>query len=135
MHQTRKFRLKRPFLALLIVMVIGLLAYTDSEAGKGGHAAHWGYEGEGGPEHWGEMKKEYAACSKGTSQSPIDISEPTGGKLSKINFDYKPTKLNILNNSPKPGIFFTSSGSTTSKVTSREPMPVPPVMMTISKNS
>lgn len=95
MHKARKFNLKRPFLALLIVMVIGLLAYTDSEAGKGGH---WGYEGEHGPEHWGEMKHEYGACSKGTSQSPIDITGATGGKLSKISFDYKPTKLNILNN-------------------------------------
>ena len=97
MQQTKKSGMFRPLLAILVVMLIGLFGYTSSEAAKGGHA-HWGYEGEGGPEHWGELNKDYAACSEGKSQSPVDITKATKGKLSKIEFDYKPTKLNILNN-------------------------------------
>jgi carbonic anhydrase len=97
MQQMNKLALRRPLLAFLVVILVGLFGYTNSEA-KGGHGAHWGYEGDGGPEHWGELNKDYAACSKGESQSPIDITGAAKGKLSKIKFNYKPTKLNILNN-------------------------------------
>ncbi len=92
-------QMKRSYLlqALLVVALVAVFGYTNSEAGKGKHA-RWGYEGEGGPEYWGELKKDYAACSEGKSQSPIDITKATKGKLSKIIFNYKPTKLNILNN-------------------------------------
>lgn len=33
----------------------------------------WSYEGETGPEHWGDLSEEWAACSEGEAQSPIDI--------------------------------------------------------------
>ena len=42
------------------------------------HAAHWSYEGEGGPASWGAMKPEFAKCASGTRQSPIDIRGASG---------------------------------------------------------
>ena len=58
-------------------------------------AAHWDYEGEMGPEHWG---KEFPTCGKGKSQSPLNIKGP----FEKVRFnvvpDYKPGPLKILNN-------------------------------------
>lgn len=33
----------------------------------------WHYEGEEGPEHWGDLSPAFAACRDGRSQSPIDI--------------------------------------------------------------
>lgn len=34
----------------------------------------WGYSGETGPEYWGTLDEDFAACSEGTAQSPIDLS-------------------------------------------------------------
>ncbi len=61
-------------------------------------AAHWTYEGEEGPEHWGEIDPAYAVCGTGTSQSPIDISTPNEQDLANISFHYQPSEVNILNN-------------------------------------
>ena len=69
----------------------------DSKGGKADekHAAHWDYEGEMGPEHWG---KEFPTCGKGKSQSPLNIKGP----FEKVRFsvvpDYKPGPLKIINN-------------------------------------
>lgn len=61
-------------------------------------APHWTYEGEEGPEHWGELDPSYAACGAGTSQSPIDVSTPAEQDLANIAFHYQPSEVNILNN-------------------------------------
>ena len=69
----------------------------DSKGGKPDekHAAHWGYEGEMGPENWG---KEFPTCGKGKSQAPLNIKGP----FEKVRFsvvpDYKPGPLKIINN-------------------------------------
>ena len=69
----------------------------DSKGGKPDekHAAHWGYEGEMGPEHWG---KEFPTCGKGKSQAPLNIKGP----FEKVRFnvvpDYKLGPLKIINN-------------------------------------
>ncbi|MBZ0220715.1 MAG: carbonic anhydrase family protein [Candidatus Methylomirabilis sp.] len=62
------------------------------------HGPHWSYEGEHGPEHWGHMSKEFQACSEGKTQSPIDLSNAAPEALSKIEFKYGSSKLNIVNN-------------------------------------
>ncbi len=36
---------------------------------------HWGYSGENGPDNWGDLSPEFATCSTGEEQSPIDINE------------------------------------------------------------
>ena len=60
--------------------------------------AHWEYEGKEGPEHWGELSKDYAACSLGQKQSPINITGATREKLPAIDFNYQPSPLKIINN-------------------------------------
>jgi carbonic anhydrase len=35
---------------------------------------HWGYEGAGSPDHWGELSEEFGTCQSGTAQSPINIA-------------------------------------------------------------
>jgi carbonic anhydrase len=59
---------------------------------------HWGYDGEQGPKHWGELSPEFAPCGKGRQQSPVDIPAGTGTNLPDIKFRYQPTALNIVNN-------------------------------------
>jgi carbonic anhydrase len=74
---------------------------SDSTPTAGGTptAAHWTYEGEEGPAYWGELDPAYAACSKGTAQSPIDITNPTHGDVPDITFaEQALSPIRIINN-------------------------------------
>ena len=77
----------------------GLARADDATPGAAEPDAHWTYEGEEGPEHWGELDPDYASCSGGTQQSPIDVSEATGADIANIEFSYQPVSpLHIINN-------------------------------------
>ncbi len=65
-------------------------------AGQGG--AHWSYQGPGGPEHWGGIDKEFAACSAGSQQSPVDLRDSVPAGLEEIQTFWRPVPLDILNN-------------------------------------
>ena len=64
---------------------------------EAGHA-HWDYAGGAGPEAWGQMKPEFAKCSTGTRQSPIDIRDGIKVNLEPVRFDYKPSAFRVLDN-------------------------------------
>jgi carbonic anhydrase len=51
-------------------------------------APHWAYEGDTGPNKWGSLSADYAACVDGTKQSPIDIKDPVKVGLTDIGFSY-----------------------------------------------
>src|SRR5690242_4723545 len=59
---------------------------------------HWGYSGEAGPEHWGALSPDFAKCSEGQEQSPIDIPAGAPVNTTGLTFNYQPSNLNILNN-------------------------------------
>ncbi|MFC8799099.1 carbonic anhydrase [Promicromonospora sp. NPDC057138] len=42
---------------------------------------HWSYEGEEGPDEWGELAADFAACEDGDAQSPIDLPDHAGQKV------------------------------------------------------
>jgi len=58
----------------------------------------WDYGTSRGPSHWGELKPEFAPCKNGHHQSPIDIRNPQKADLLPIQFDYKPSRLDIIDN-------------------------------------
>jgi carbonic anhydrase len=62
------------------------------------HAAHWDYQGSGGPESWGRLKPEFAKCSTGSRQSPIDIRDGIKLQLDPVQFDYKPSAFRVIDN-------------------------------------
>ncbi len=62
------------------------------------HPAHWDYAGGGGPETWGQMKPEFAKCSNGTRQSPIDIRDGIKVNLDAVQFDYKASGFRVIDN-------------------------------------
>ena len=59
------------------------------------HAVHWGYEGDNGPEHWGDA---FPVCGKGKKQSPLNIVGPFEKSKDTLSVDYKEGPLKILNN-------------------------------------
>ncbi|MFN8374656.1 MAG: carbonic anhydrase [Anaerolineae bacterium] len=91
-----------PLLVILSLVCVNLLlsfSITQSqEATPTPAPPHWTYEGEEGPEHWGDLSADFALCSTGRAQSPIDISEPQAVNLADIAFNYQSSALSIFNN-------------------------------------
>lgn len=64
-----------------------------------GSEAHWSYSGDEGPEFWGLLSEDYALCSKGKTQSPVNFPEqiqPT--PLSHLEFKYTSSLGTLSNN-------------------------------------
>ncbi|MCM3032111.1 carbonic anhydrase [Niallia sp. MER 6] len=67
-----------PLLAVVSVFGMGACS-TETGAGLKAEkereidAAHWSYEGDTSPVHWGELGQANLACVDGTEQSPINI--------------------------------------------------------------
>lgn len=71
---------------------------TIAQAGStGAETAEWGYEGAGGPENWGRLNADYAACETGSNQSPINLAGATRTDLPDPEFSYQPTPASIEN--------------------------------------
>ncbi len=92
-----KRALKRLLPAVTFAAVSSLGAFTHASANEAAHS-HWSYEGESGPAHWGEVSPDFEACSRGKSQSPIDIANPVKDGKEAVTFDYKQSGLNVVNN-------------------------------------
>ena len=51
---------------------------------------HWDYEGDDGPEHWGDIAQEFDMCRRGRNQSPIDLVAFVDAPLPELKFEYQP---------------------------------------------
>jgi carbonic anhydrase len=101
--------------ATALAVALALVTFGVALAQEG---VHWSYEGESGPEHWGDLSPEYAACSQGVEQSPIDIPASAPVNPARIAFSYQPSAVNIFNNGHTvqvaydPGSSITLDGTT-----------------------
>ncbi len=86
---------RRTFLKGLMVLGACPLCVAAAKAAGGGH---WGYSGEGGPDHWGSLSGDNLACSAGTQQSPVDISGAIDAELPSLKVDWKAGPARIVNN-------------------------------------
>ena len=68
---------------------------SHSKGHKKGHAVHWDYAGDMGPENWGD---EFPTCGKGTKQAPLNITGPFDKSKDVLVVNYKEGPLKILNN-------------------------------------
>ena len=74
--------------ALLALSMISVSAY----------ASHWSYEGEGSPEHWGELDDAYKTCQSGKNQSPINIDSTVKAHISPLKTRYIDGPVTLTNN-------------------------------------
>ena len=58
----------------------------------------WGYSEEKGPDNWGSLDPGFGACSGGKNQSPIDVSRTIHAMLPPIEFRYRTSASEIINN-------------------------------------
>jgi len=68
------------------------------EHNKHAHAVHWGYEGEGAPEHWAQIDTKNFMCKEGRNQSPINLTGFIKSNLPAIKFNYHLISTEILDN-------------------------------------
>ena len=61
-------------------------------------ASHWSYEGEGSPEHWGELDEAYKTCQNGMNQSPINIESTANAHFSPLKTHYIDGPMTLTNN-------------------------------------
>lgn len=65
-----------------------------------GGDVHWTYEGENGPQAWGNLKPEFSLCATGKRQSPINIDESMTlqGPAEPLRFNYSASSGTVVNN-------------------------------------
>lgn len=61
-------------------------------------AAHWSYEGDHGPSHWGDLDAAGKICAGGRQQSPIAIHNPIPAQLPQLRFAWSLDAAEIVNN-------------------------------------
>jgi carbonic anhydrase len=91
------FHMKLPkYLVLLASLCVTLSCAADQHA----NTAHWSYQGDTGPAHWGELSPDNATCRDGHSQSPIDLrlERAQHGHGRDFQFHYGPAVFSLANN-------------------------------------
>lgn len=74
-------------------------------------APHWSYEGEGSPEHWGNLSPEFKVCDLGLQQSPIDLTGSMRAELSPIPVSWTKGEYSIVNDGHTIQVNCKSSGA------------------------
>ncbi|MCF8476800.1 MAG: carbonic anhydrase [Pseudolabrys sp.] len=67
-------------------------------SGFAAEGAHWGYQGEQGPAHWGNVDAASKVCSVGSQQSPIDIESSIKSQLPPLQIAWRKKADMIVNN-------------------------------------
>ncbi|SDH88020.1 carbonic anhydrase [Alteribacillus bidgolensis] len=97
-----------PFLTASLIFPIGGCqegskeTNTPNEEEGQDRSGEWSYKGDTGPEHWGDLDPDYAACVDGSEQSPINIefSQVTEDdqNIESMKIDYNPASFTLVNN-------------------------------------
>ena len=106
-------------LGVAVVFVLVCNATLDAAWAADPHAGlkgYWSYEGKTGPKYWGKLDKKYKWCSKGKTQSPIniDLDEAVRSKLDKLQTKYFTAQaINIINNGHTIKVDYEGNGTLT----------------------
>ncbi len=71
-----------------------------ADPGVSNDGVHWSYQGENGPQAWGQLKPEFNLCATGQRQSPINIDESLTlqGPAEPLQFNYQSSNASVVNN-------------------------------------
>lgn len=71
--------------SILLIVALSLVPFKIPASSD---EVHWGYGGEDGPAHWGELTKAFSMCNEGKNQSPINLVASLDANLPVLDFDY-----------------------------------------------
>lgn len=77
--------------AINVLLCFGVLAQDNAPV-----FPTWSYSEERGPARWSEISDAFALCATGEMQSPVDIDNTTPSALGDVQFNYKPSKLTVV---------------------------------------
>lgn len=102
--------------SLNLLLTSAAAAAIFAGCGAAHHGAHWSYEGDEGPSHWGELSPKYEMCQNGQEQSPINLTVTKHHTDRVLELDYKTSPLDEVNNGHTikfdyaPGSYLTVDG-------------------------
>ena len=80
------------------IALLSMLVFCNSALFAAGKAPHWDYDGEEGPDRWGQLADDFSLCSDGKNQSPIDLVADLEAELPRLDFQYNhPGRLTEIN--------------------------------------
>lgn len=80
------------------LILLSVMLSTGSLHAEQLGSIEWAYEGDRGPLHWGDLGPDFSLCTKGMSQSPIDLLYSHKTLLEDIQFTYKDAPFHVVNN-------------------------------------
>jgi carbonic anhydrase len=82
----------------VFVLAFYLAVFANFAIAQTTPAPHWSYSGKTGPKNWGKLEQDFAECSMGHLQSPIDIKDAKKTDLPSLQFNYNAVPLSIVDN-------------------------------------
>ncbi len=96
--QIIRARIIRACVAIVIVLSLGWLSADGAAALAASTDVDWTYQNLTGPNYWSELDPDFATCTSGQAQSPINLSAADTVDLIDPDFHYELVPLNLLNN-------------------------------------
>ncbi len=78
-------------------LLLAWLAVVAASSVQAGEKPHWGYAGQQGPAHWGELDPAFNVCAIGRNQSPIDLQGFVDADLPPVKFNYRTRVSDLFN--------------------------------------
>ena len=79
------------------VLLVACQSDTKNESSKS-KDVQWGYTGATGPDHWGDLSKDYELSKTGKEQSPINITGAEDVDLPELNLNNQESEAQVENN-------------------------------------
>ena len=72
--------------------------YSSGTSSNNAKTTDWSYTGSTGPEYWADINPNYALSKTGKAQSPINLQDAEPKVGAPLEFLYRPSKINLVNN-------------------------------------
>ena len=82
---------------LLLINTQANASHASPDSDNVPEGLHWTYQGENGPENWGNLSEHFTVCNTGRNQSPIEINNARIERLPHLSFSYRSSPLTIVN--------------------------------------
>lgn len=78
--------------------LLAALAFSACFSLQASEHAHWSYEGQEAPTHWGKLSPDFSLCETGKNQSPVDIHGALKTTHEGLKLAYQTGPQHIVNN-------------------------------------